>query len=107
MHPVLRTELAEKIILAKAEVKLANERLRKLLNSCPHEDISRDGESAICAVCNKDFGWWCPDSPNNTCSYTKDLDQCDFCGNPEGRIYHTTFKTWVPASKCISWCQKV
>ena len=36
---------------------------------------------AYCIVCGKDFGWWCPKSPDNHCHYY-DGDECNYCGMP-------------------------
>lgn len=77
--------------------------------NCPHE-VVRNDESAECAICDHDFGWWCDWSPDNACHYfsngdgtltliggkrisvrpTRDgkpetEDECMFCGLPEER----------------------
>jgi len=81
----------------------------RLIESCPHE-IFQHGDSVYCNICKKDFGWWCPDSPDHTCHYFsmdgmvelldgttierpkgaidpqyETEDQCLFCGQPEER----------------------
>ncbi len=72
-------------------------------------DGAGDSPSALCTHCDKDFGWHCPDSPDNTCHYFtmegkvrlisgqqidppprhrpdhETEDQCIFCGNPQER----------------------
>lgn len=40
-----------------------------LLFPCSHARIHRSGSSKLCADCNKHFGWWCPESPDNSCHY--------------------------------------
>lgn len=68
-----------------------------------------DCRTARCTHCNEDFGWFCPDSPDNRCHYFTDdagqvtlvngqkewpaphdrryetEDRCLFCGNPQER----------------------
>lgn len=44
--------------------------------------------SAYCAICDKNFGWWCPDSPTHYCEYDPTNFQgewCKWCRNPEER----------------------
>lgn len=46
--------------------------------------------SAVCSICNENYGWWCPDSPTNACDYGQedgeyDEDCCRYCGKPEER----------------------
>ena len=41
-------------------------------------------ESAVCAICGADLGWWCPKSKNNLCEYKVD-EWCIHCGEPEER----------------------
>lgn len=43
--------------------------------------------AAVCECgARHDERWYCPDSPDRLCSYEKgNLDQCDFCGQPEER----------------------
>jgi hypothetical protein len=58
---------------AVVELRLSDARKR-----CPHV-VSRDGTQdydpeddggvATCAICGREFGWWCPDSPDNVCHY--------------------------------------
>lgn len=86
----------------------------RLKESCPHR-IGRLRDSAKCAICDRHFGWWCPDSPDSVCHYYPDFgvamkepkiilvdktiisvpadkaddnysdDWCIFCGSPEER----------------------
>jgi len=66
-------------------------RMRNMLESymsC-HVHVAEQvpGESAQCAVCDERLGWWCPDSPDHICHYDNgDMDQCDWCGQPEERL---------------------
>lgn len=50
--------------------------------SCPHFSIKRSHDSCVCIDCEKDFGWWCPDSPDHMCYYFND-------GQIDGRYYVT------------------
>jgi len=100
----------------RAAIDLLRERYRELLDQCPHE-IVQEGSwgGARCAICDQDFGWYCPDSPDHACHYfteSDDLgyyvvlndgtvyrfpertdtdkrcetdDSCLFCGHPEER----------------------
>ena len=40
---------------------------------------------AYCAVCGKDFGWWCPKSPDHLCHYEVGIYGCKYCGMLEER----------------------
>lgn len=40
---------------------------------------------AICLVCGKNFGWWCPKSPDHVCHYSETEDHCDYCGMSDER----------------------
>lgn len=44
-----------------------------------------DFGGAHCLICMQSFGWYCPDSPDHICRYTKSRDYCDYCGYPEER----------------------
>lgn len=96
----------------KSKIKEYREALNKLVRECPHEVLSQEKDKygeyggASCAGCGKDFGWYCPDSPDRTCHYydyegkvhlingetvpTPEecfncVDMCIFCGDPEER----------------------
>ena len=43
-----------------------------------------DSESGACWICGKDFGWYCPDSPNHACEYSQE-EGCIYCNQPEER----------------------
>lgn len=54
-----------------------------------HKHVWGDGGGGIatCQTCDH-MGpeWYCPKSPDHLCHYEKgDMDQCDFCGQPEER----------------------
>jgi hypothetical protein len=42
----------------------------QILGTCPHQ-VKRglDSDSAICEICGRRTGWWCPKSPDNMCYY--------------------------------------
>lgn len=56
-------------------------------HKCTIEQSPKTGSFAMCPVCRKDFGWWCPKSPDNLCNYDPPghLDSCQYCGDPEER----------------------
>jgi hypothetical protein len=51
---------------------------------CTHV-YQQDDESATCAICEADGGWWCPDSSDHVCHYSTG-EGCDHCGEPEERL---------------------
>lgn len=82
-------------------------------NTCPHE-ITRGGvhphnaktrtssilgnvsvkypeyETGACWICGKEFGWYCPDSPDHICDYggpdwELHSEYCIYCHQPEER----------------------
>jgi len=59
--------------------------LRKLQEHPCKDFISEKYSSAVCGVCFRDFGWWCPESENHICTYSEREDWCDHCGQPEER----------------------
>ena len=108
-----QTALRERIRSAKNELSNA-------LGACTHIILPRKPERigryldyglALCAICNKNFGWYCPKSPDSTCHYfpiygtdivllengttapipdgakgqPRSYDWCMFCGDPEER----------------------
>lgn len=115
--------LKEQIEAARGEVQAADDRVHVLMRQCPHEfklltdemkhelrECSYEYGSAICQICDNNFGWRCADSPDTVCHYyTNDgnhvklidgtlanvpsghdhryetSDCCIFCGNPDER----------------------
>jgi len=82
-------EFKKKIDKAKADFVAADERLCTLRNICPHTYIKKYN-SAVCVLCGKNGGWWCPGSNNHLCWYINDggkvnMDSCIYCGDPEER----------------------
>ncbi len=79
----------------------------RLEAECPHKIFSHGSFGyAACEGCNRDFGWYCPDSPDHVCHYfiedgmlelidgtlikapegaEEQYDICLFCGHPEER----------------------
>ena len=43
-----------------------------------------DWGAARCFVCGESLGWYCPDSPDGACHYSKG-EGCDYCGEPSER----------------------
>lgn len=67
-------ELKRQLKTAEEVVRFINGKLRVLKEGCQHTIVQRH-ESAVCEICGKHFGWWCPDSPDHVCHY--DCDYCD------------------------------
>ena len=76
--------LKEAIEAAEVEYNDAQRKYYNLVYSCEKHVFVRRGESARCAICGSDGGWWCPDSETHTCSYS-DSEWCDHCGEPDER----------------------
>lgn len=77
--------LKQSIESARLAIEEAQSRLWQLERSCSHVVVGAENEEAKCAVCDQEFGWWCPRSPNHVCKYSTDFDSCDYCGSPEER----------------------
>jgi hypothetical protein len=75
---------------------------RKLVHNCKHTCIVLEKKEpdyvgltinwggASCAICNENFGWYCPKSPTNVCNYeledgTINGDHCKHCDDPYER----------------------
>lgn len=49
-------------------------------------DNWNDGSySVFCAICDKEFGWYCPKNPKGYCEYPEENDTCIHCGEPDER----------------------
>ncbi len=102
------------LFLLRRDLRIHRKQVELLENQCEHP-IDKSGETAYCRVCGRDFGWWCPESPDNTCHYFSTActdagifvemfdmqprvqlasthivdheteDKCIFCGKPEER----------------------
>ena len=63
--------------------------LGEAIASCKDHVVIKVVSSAMCDICAKSFGWWCPDSEDNICEYdaVKDpnYDFCLHCGRPDER----------------------
>jgi hypothetical protein len=111
-------KMKKKIIKLENIARGANRDLSELIGQCNHSNAvifnnqqALDGgyASAICTVCNRNFGWYCPDSPDHVCHYYsqdgkitlvdgteipvpeghdkigESDDWCIFCGEPDER----------------------
>jgi hypothetical protein len=74
---------------AKAEFEAARAELNGLRDKCDHQAAEMvgkkepDGERAVCEKCERELGWWCPDSPKHYCEYENNgYDCCDHCNDP-------------------------
>ena len=102
-------EFITALLDAKAEAAEADSRLAKISRSCKHKIYDDDG-FAVCALCERDWGWYCPESPDHLCHYFApngkvvlangeveevpvgkedpkywSYDYCLYCGQPEER----------------------
>lgn len=54
--------------------------------SSPRNQEEDQFSGVVCSKCEyHPQGWYCPDSADHLCTYEKDYDSCDFCGEPEER----------------------
>jgi hypothetical protein len=92
-HEQRKQEITE----IKKQILILEKRLSTLEHECEHRIIQHkyspnspfDG-LAVCEICDKYFGWYCPDSPDHKCEYKQadgsyDYDYCIYCGEPEER----------------------
>lgn len=78
---------ADNIAKAKQITRDAQKALNSLLESCKHIFYD-NSDSATCAICKADGGWFCPDNPVGVCEYDPAdycKDECIHCGSPEER----------------------
>jgi hypothetical protein len=69
----------------RAKIQKARANLQKVIDQHEKEGhvyVPMGYMSVGCEICDKDFGWWCPDSPNHCCQYSKSEDSCDYCHQP-------------------------
>lgn len=78
-------KLQELLIKVSARISTAQGMYARLKAMCGHVYTETNYGGAYCAVCGADGGWWCPDSKDHLCHYTKSYDSCDFCGASEER----------------------
>lgn len=105
-----QTEKERKLIFKTMEQFKNNvsQQFYDLSKKCEHV-IGKSHDSANCKICDQHFGWWCPESKDNTCHYfsengfvtlingekvpvppghnedCENYDCCIFCGDPEER----------------------
>ncbi len=62
--------IAQRVELKMLTDKLAEiqKKIYDIKSNCRHI-IELKFDQAWCGDCNQYFGWWCPDSPDNTCYY--------------------------------------
>jgi hypothetical protein len=89
-HPAdVKEHMRKEIKQINDLIQLLNMEKNELLKKCPHEiipiDEPKDHDSARCWICNKDFGWYCKNSPTKFCKYENDIDSCIYCCQPEER----------------------
>lgn len=69
-------QLKELIKRAKSQINALEIELGKLLKFHKHSMIKKHN-SAVCEICELDFGWWCPDSPDHACHYHSEYVEKD------------------------------
>jgi hypothetical protein len=82
---------------ARNALEEAQRKFYEIEHKCTHPVLQvnrwRDDTGVVhCAICGKDFGWWCPDNPDRKkpyCEYDDEKDHihddCIHCGAPEER----------------------
>ena len=54
-----------------------------------HKVVEIECDLACCALCGKDFGWWCPENPSHYCEYEDGKSfhsyECKWCRQPVQR----------------------
>lgn len=78
-------KLQERLAKAAGRANDAAGLYARLKAMCKHVYAASEYGGAYCAVCQERGGWYCPDSPDHLCKYSKSYDWCDFCGEPEER----------------------
>jgi hypothetical protein len=86
-HILPAEDLRTQIENAKKEIKEAEDNLKYLRRQCKDHKfvelnekdiealrtkpwkVSYKKSSAVCSICDEDFGWRCPDSPDGACHY--------------------------------------
>ena len=65
---------------------LFSPRTGEVINTHDKHKSDDDCYSVSCAVCGKDFGWYCPVNPKGYCEYTENSHgNCIHCHIPEER----------------------
>lgn len=97
--------MVDKLTPQQEEVKKSYEYLRKIIDTVyiliplatKHECVVLDKtinkfgwyEGAICAICKKDYGWYCPNNDKHICDYQEEngkySEYCKYCGEPDER----------------------
>jgi hypothetical protein len=81
----------EAIVEARKVATNASRHLQNLESHCPHSVLEihkwREETGIVrCSICNKDFGWWCPESLDHYCHYDDEHGEyCIYCGVPDER----------------------
>ena len=83
-------ELYLAVIKSVEDVQKATSAMVELGSSCKHpvlKILKWDEDTGIvhCAICNHDFGWWCPESKDHYCHYDEHGEYCIYCGVSEER----------------------
>lgn len=76
-----KKQKAERIRIQKARAEY--EAVMKEHTECVPKKAD-EWDSAECAICGADLGWWCPKSKTHLCEYKVD-EWCIHCGEPEER----------------------
>jgi hypothetical protein len=103
-----REELLKEKAEIESQIAALNRKAYELCQQAGH-NIEKLYESAYCECCDRDFGWYCPNSPDKTCHYSTERgkvslitgdwidmpvghdtmyeseDSCIYCGEPSER----------------------
>ena len=90
-------ERKKKMAEVKVAIKNLKSELEELKNDCDHTHRTINGyynpnsepqklhlNNVTCDTCDRDFGWYCPESNDGVCIYV-DSDVCCKCGQPAER----------------------
>lgn len=83
----------------QAIIKAHQDELNDLIRECPHE--FRDKMSAYCSICKRDFGWYCPKSPDHTCYYYSDNGFVELRNGEKVPVPEGHDKRWESYDCCV------
>lgn len=66
-------EYRKKLRDLKSKLHAAQKEYDTHLKTCDHTIVKGKYGGAECTECGKDFGWWCPNSPDHVCHYPNEI----------------------------------
>jgi hypothetical protein len=84
----LKLMIKEDIRCLDYAIKDLATRRQQIINSCPHFlHVPAGRDIVYCEVCDRRFGWSCPNSDTGYCRYIDEhTENCVYCGQPEERL---------------------